>query len=318
MSLGSPSESPRPDTAGDGEPAEPGTFSVRGLSLAGFHRINVWHWDAPSADVPVVCVHGLTRQARDFDFLARKLLKAGRPVYCPDLVGRGRSDWLRDPLQYNLLQYTADMNAVLARIGSERVDWVGSSLGGLIGMLLAAQPGSPIRRLVLNDVGPFISSVGLRHIGAYIDSGRRVFESIEDAEEQVRSVLAPFGALTDAEWRHLTRHSVRSIDGGFELRHDPAIMRTYRQWQYMNVDLWRVWNEIQCPVLVLRGVDSDFLSATTLDRMARTGPNASTLEIAGCGHVPPLTRREQVAPIVAFLGEREAPSPSTPVAQAVR
>ena len=302
MRRGKQAASPAMPGPGHAAPAQPAMFTVRGLSMAGFHRLAVWHWKRSDPSVPVICVHGLTRQGRDFDFLARQLTGAGRSVYCPDLVGRGGSDWLRDPQHYSLLQYTADMNAVLARIGREQVDWVGTSLGGLIGMLLAAQPGSPIRKLVLNDVGPYIHTSGLRRIGAYLDSGRRRFGSFGEAEAQVRSVLAPFGALTDEEWRHITQHSLRSVPDGFELHHDPAIMRTYRQWQYMNVDLWRIWNQIQCPVMALRGADSDFLSATTLDRMACTGPKASTLEIPACGHAPALTRREQVEPIFAFLG----------------
>jgi pimeloyl-ACP methyl ester carboxylesterase len=253
--------------------------------------------------LPVVCVHGLTRNARDFDTLARELVRRGRSVYCPDLAGRGRSDWLRDPMQYHLGQYAADLNNVVSRIGCEQVDWVGTSLGGLVGMTLAAQPGHPIRRLVMNDIGPFIPASALRRLGTYIDTPLRRFDSVAAAESHFRTTLAPFGDLADAQWRHLTEHSVKpSADRpGVELRHDPAIARTYRQWQYLNVDLWNTWRRIDCPVLVLRGADSDFLARTTVQRMAESGPRADAVEVQGCGHVPSLTRPDQMAPVLEFL-----------------
>lgn len=282
---------------------QPQLLHTRGLSIAGFHRLAVWHWPAPGNAVPVVCVHGLTRNGRDFDTLARELVRRGRSVYCPDLAGRGRSAWLRDPTQYHLGQYAADLNNVIARIGREQVDWVGTSLGGLVGMTLAAQPGHPIRRLVLNDVGPFIPSAALRRLGQYIDAPARHFDSLAEAEAHYRRTLAPFGALSDADWRHLTEQSLKPAEGrpGFELRYDPAIARTYRQWQFFNVDLWSTWQRIDCPVRVLRGADSDFLSRTTLQRMADSGPCASVVEVAGCGHVPSLTRADQLAAVLEFL-----------------
>ena len=285
--------------------AQPHLLSLRGVSIAGFHRLAVWHWPAPGNAVPVVCVHGLTRNGRDFDHLAREFVRQGRSVFCPDLVGRGRSDWLRDPLQYHLGQYAADLNNVLTHIGAETVDWVGTSLGGLAGMTLAAMPGSPIRRMVLNDVGPFIPATALRRLGAYLDTPDRRFGSLQDAEAHYRRTLAPFGVLTDAEWRHLTEHSVRpAANGGVELRYDPSIARTYRQWQFFNVDLWSTWASITCPTLVLRGADSDFLTPKTAERMVSSGPRARVIEIAGCGHVPSLTRPEQVAPVIEFLDAR--------------
>ena len=226
----------------------------------------------------------------------------GRPVWCPDLPGRGHSEWLRDPEQYQLLQYGADMNAVLARMGAQQVDWVGTSLGGLIGMMLAAQPGSPIRRLVLNDVGPYISAQALRRLGTYVGSPDRRFASLDDAQRRLRERLAPFGDLSDDEWRHLTLHSVRPDGyGGFEFRDDPDISRTYRRWQYVSVSIWPVWNAIRCPVLVIRGADSDFLSPDTLARMRRSGPSVSSVEIAGCGHAPTLMRADQIRAVTSFL-----------------
>jgi pimeloyl-ACP methyl ester carboxylesterase len=282
---------------------QPRLVHVRGMSLAGFHRMAVWHWPAPGNAVPVLCVHGLTRNARDFDTLARELVRRGRSVYCPDLAGRGHSDWLRDPTQYHLGQYAADMNNVINLIGCEQVDWIGTSLGGLTGMTLAAQPAHPIRRLVLNDIGPFIPSAALRRLGRYIDAPVRHFASLADAEQHHRQTLAPFGALGDAEWRHLTEHSLKpAVDRpGFELRCDPAIARTYRQWQYFNVDLWSLWKLIDCPVRVLRGVDSDFVSREMCQRMADSGPRASVVELPGCGHAPSLTRADQIESVIDFL-----------------
>lgn len=295
----------RPVRARGGWPAaaaQPQRLELRGLSMAGFHRLSVCHWAGQPDQVPVVCVHGLTRQARDFDRLARRLLEFGRPVWCPDLPGRGHSEWLRDPSHYQLLQYGADLNAVLARIGAEQVDWVGTSLGGLVGMMLAAQPGSPIRRLVLNDVGPTIPAAALRRLGNYISSGERRFASLEVAELRFRELLAPFGSLDDDEWRHLTLHSLKPLPGGgYELHHDPGIGQAYRQWQFMSVDLWRTWAAITCPVLVLRGADSDFLTRDTVARMQRSGPGAQCVEFDGCGHVPSLMRPDQIDAVTTFL-----------------
>ena len=282
--------------------AQPRRLDVLGLSMAGFHRLSVCHWPGRPDRVPVVCVHGLTRQARDFDVLAHRLGAVGRPVWCPDLAGRGCSEWLRDPSQYQLLQYGADLNAVLARIGAQQVDWVGTSLGGLLGMMLAAQPGSPIRRLVLNDIGPYIPAAALRRLGQYIGSSERRFASLEMAELRFRELLAPFGTLTDDEWRHLTLHSLKALaGGGYALHHDPNIGQTYRQWQFMSVDLWRTWAAIACPVLVLRGADSDFLTRDTVTRMQRSGPGAQCVEFEGCGHVPSLMRTDQVDAVTTFL-----------------
>ena len=282
--------------------AEPLRVDLNGLSLAGFHRLAVWHWPGQADRVPVICVHGLTRQGRDFDVLARHLSACGRPVWCPDLPGRGRSEWLRDPEQYHLLQYGADLNAVIARVGAQQVDWVGTSLGGLIGMMLAAQPGSPIRRLVLNDIGPYISAPALRRLGAYVGSADRRFASLEAAEQRLRERLAPFGDLDDEEWHHLTLHSVKPDgQGGFEFRDDPDISRTYRRWQYISVSMWPTWNAIRCPVLVIRGADSDFLAPDTLAQMMRSGPAVSSVEIAGCGHAPTLTHADQISAVMSFL-----------------
>jgi pimeloyl-ACP methyl ester carboxylesterase len=283
--------------------AEPTLHFVRGLSLAGFHKLAVWEWGAGQPGPPVVCVHGLTRQARDFDALAGHLAGRGRRVLCVDLVGRGRSDWLADPLQYHLVQYASDLNAVIAWAHAEEVDWIGTSLGGLIGITLAAQSGAtPIRRLVLNDVGPYIPSSALRRIGRYLNADADHFESLDAAGAHLRRILQPFGDLSDAEWRHLTEHGYRVDErrGGYVQRHDPAIARTYRQWQYLSIDLWRTWQRVDCPCLVLRGAESDFLLPAVVERMCQS-PKVRAIEIPGCGHAPALLAAEQLAPLVDFL-----------------
>lgn len=287
---------------GGGE-AEPTLHTVRGLSMLGFHRIAVWEWGAGLDGPPVICVHGLTRQARDFDVLARRLVAMGRRVLCPDLPGRGRSDWLDDPLHYNLLTYANDVNTVLAWSHADEFDLVGTSLGGMVGMMLAAQARQPIRRLVLNDVGAYVPSSALQRIGRYLASPMS-FDSLDEAEVRVRETLAPFGDVSDDEWRHLTMHSYRKDEtrAKWVARHDPAIARTYRQWQFVSVDLWRFWRDITCPVLVLRGADSDFLLPSVVERMLKTGPQTEAVELEGSGHVPSLMREHHIAPILDFLG----------------
>jgi pimeloyl-ACP methyl ester carboxylesterase len=277
--------------------------SLLGLSLGGFHRVAYWEWGREDAERTVVCVHGLTRQGRDFDVLARALAREGCRVVCPDLVGRGRSDWLHHPAGYTLLQYGADMNALLARLDVDEVDWIGNSLGGLVGMLLAAQPHHPIRRLVINDIGPFIPGTALRRLGLYLNAPPPRFPDLAAAEDYIRTTLAPFGALTDAQWRHLTEHSVHpdGAEGGYRLHHDPGIAEAYRPWRVGSVLMWEMWDKVRCPTLVLRGADSDLLPADTAQEMTRRGPAAELIEFDGIGHLPALMTPDQIEPILDFL-----------------
>lgn len=270
-------------------------------SPAGLHHMRYVEWGDINNPRVLVCVHGLTRNARDFDFIARALAKDYR-VVCPDVVGRGRSDWLRDKALYAVPQYVADMVTLIARLGVEQVDWIGTSMGGLIGMALAAQQGSPIRRLVLNDVAPLLSAKALKRIATYVGRQHH-FATLVEAEDHIRQVHAPFGLLTDEQWQHLTRWSVKPApEGGFVFHYDAGIGDVFRTApMLMDVNLWPLYDQIQCPVLALRGGDSDLITHATLEEMTQRGPRARILEFAGIGHAPTLMSDAQIKPIEDFL-----------------
>jgi len=279
------------------------TSLLRGLSLTGYHHLAYADWGPATASVPVVCVHGLTRQGRDFDFLAYRLAAAGRRVVCPDLVGRGRSGRLRNPDEYALPQYCADLNALIAKTGAQQIDWVGTSLGGMVGIVLAGLPGNPIRRLVINDIGPYLPWSGLSRLGAYVVRMPTSFASFDDAETYFRDVLEPFGALSDDEWWHLVRHSIAwdETEERFAMLCDPGIVRAFRNPWHYSIDLWKYWKAIRVPILVVRGEDSDLLPPDLADRMERLNPLVTIRTFADCGHAPPLFTTDQTDPVVEFL-----------------
>ncbi len=277
---------------------------VLGLSAQGFHKIAYSEWGDPDRPGALVCVHGLTRNRHDFDILSRALSAEFR-IACPDVVGRGGSDWLQDPAGYGYPQYLSDMNALVARLGVESVDWLGTSMGGLIGMMLAAQPGTPVRRLMINDVGPFIPKASLERIAGYVGQDPR-FSDLAAAEAYFREVLAPFGRLSDAQWQQLTRTSVSEDTNddesrGFRLRYDPGIARAFGEAPPEDVDLWGLWEQITCPVLVLRGAESDLLPAEVAQEMARRGPAATLVEFPDCGHAPALMDDDQITVVRDWL-----------------
>jgi len=282
---------------------------VQCLSPAGFHRMAYTEWGDPANPRVLVCVHGLTRCGRDFDHLAQALAGDYR-VVCPDVVGRGQSDWLRDKAHYTIHQYAADMVTLLARLDVERVDWLGTSMGGMIGMVLAAQAETPIARLILNDVGPVIGTGALDRIGEYLGNPPD-FGSIAEAEAYIRVVAAPFGKLSDAQWRHLTEHVVKLAPSGrIALRYDPGIAGPFvAAMQAMaagkppgsDIELWPLYEAIRCPTLAVRGVHSDLLSAATLAAMGERGPRARTVELPDVGHAPMFMEDGQVAVVRGFL-----------------
>ena len=283
------------------EPDRTGT--VLGLSLAGFHQVAYVDWGPPQAEVPVLCVHGLSRQGRDFDYLAAELAAGGRRVVSPDLVGRGQSGRLLNPDEYALPQYCADVNALIARLGADQVDFVGTSLGGLIGMVLAGLPGNSIRRLVINDIGPFLPWQGLARIGSYLTSMPTDFHHLGEAEAYFREVLAPFGNLPDAHWMHITRHSVawHASRERYIMLCDPQIVRAFRNPWHYSLDLWKYWTAIKVPMLVVRGEQSDLLPLGLAREMTRRNPLAKVFDVEGCGHAPPLMNAEQIGLVSEFL-----------------
>ena len=273
--------------------------AVRWLSPAGFFTMRWWEW-GPQDGAPVVCVHGLTRSGRDFDVLAATLAAAGRRVICPDLPGRGASDWLPDPMLYQPPVYISALSHLLARIDGP-VDWVGTSLGGICGMGIAATPGHPIRRLVLNDVGVFVPREAMARIRDYMGN-EPVFRDIPALEAHLRAIHAPFGKLSDAEWRHLAETSARPAEGGVALHYDPAIGAPIRSQEAQALDLQPLWDRVTIPVLLIRGAESDLLLRETATTMAQA-ENVQLAEIPGAGHAPALMDPAQIALVADFLAQ---------------
>ena len=276
--------------------------SYKALWLHGFHRVDYSEWGDPDNPRVLFCVHGLTRNSRDFDALADVLCKDYR-VICPDVVGRGTSEWLTHKTDYGYPLYLADMAALIARSGAEQVDWVGTSMGGIIGMMLAAQSGTPLRKLVLNDVGSIVSAVALQRLASYVGKPT-AFDTVAEAESYFRHTHATFGALTDTQWRHITLHGVRRWpDGKYRLMYDPAIAAVFMGQPMADVDLSLIWNGVRCPTLVIRGQESDLLQPHTLALMKFVHPSLRVLEIPGCGHAPALMDPAQIKAVQDFLHE---------------
>ena len=301
-------------------------LSLQSLGQAGFHRIAYTEWGEAANRHIVVCVHGLARNSRDFDFLAEALASHCR-VVCMDVVGRGESDWLDVKSEYTFSTYQSDAAAMLARATAPvtpkwfdsftnnsktlKLDWVGTSMGGLIGMFLAAKKNSPIRRLVLNDVGALIPWTSLFRMKGYITRGKR-FTSLPQVEKYVREVCAPFGPLTDAQWRHLALHSVyQNEEGEYLLRYDPGIgegLHGHIDPEFpigpdllRGIDLWNIWGKITCPTLVLHGADSEVLLPQTIKEMKERMPGLEVAEFDGVGHAPALMSDDQIRVVKKFL-----------------
>jgi pimeloyl-ACP methyl ester carboxylesterase len=275
--------------------------TVQCLGPHGLHRVAYTEWGDAANPRVLLCVHGLTRNGRDFDFLAAALAEEFR-VVCPDVAGRGVSERLKVPEDYQVPNYLSDMVALIARLDVESVSWLGTSMGGLIGMALAAQPDTPIERLILNDVGPLITAASIKRIGDYVGTAPR-FESVEQAEAYIRVVSAPFGKLTDAQWRHLTVHAVKlAADGRYEMAYDPAIAEPFRKAMGDgDVDLWPMYDAVRCPTLLLRGAESDLLQHATAVEMTQRGPRAHLVEVPDVGHAPMLMDPLQIGTVREFL-----------------
>ncbi|MGN6085493.1 alpha/beta fold hydrolase [Trinickia sp.] len=272
---------------------------VQCANPAGLHRMAYTEWGDPDNPRVLVCVHGLTRSGRDFDRVAAALSDVYR-VVCPDVVGRGRSDWLPDPNRYAVPQYVADMVTLIARLNVETVDWFGTSMGGLIGMTLAGLPNSPVRKLLMNDIGPHIEPEALRRIGGYV--GERVqFATLEEGIAHAASLAATFGPLTADEWREInTPLFAQRDDGAWAFRYDPAIAvpfgtTTPEAAAAGEAALWHWFAAIDGPVLVVRGETSDLLSRETVARMIECGRSVQCVEIPGVGHAPAFLDPQQIA-----------------------
>ena len=284
--------------------AEPLLKQVQCLDTRGLHRMAYWEWGDPANPRVLVCAHGLSRQGRDFDTLARALCADYR-VVCPDVVGRGQSDWLADPMGYNLPAYVADMVTLLARLQADTVDWVGTSMGGLIGLGLAALPGSPVRRLVLNDVGPVIEWASLQRIGTYLGLPLQ-WPSEAAAADALWVISQGFGPHSRDQWLALTRPQLRPDGAGFKSHYDPAIAAPFRLItptlaEQGQAALWQAYDALTCPTLLLRGEQSDLLSAATAQAMTQRGPRARLVQFAGVGHAPTLVQPDQVQVLREFL-----------------
>ncbi|HEV7268153.1 MAG TPA: alpha/beta hydrolase [Falsiroseomonas sp.] len=271
---------------------------LRYLLAGGFHQLAWTEW-GPEDGAPVVCVHGLTRTGRDFDALAEALAQRGRRVLCPDLPGRGASGWLPVPALYTPPCYVLALAHLLARLDGP-MDWVGTSLGGICGMMVAAGTDTPLRRLVLNDIGARVPAEAIARIGTYLKLPA-AFADMAALEAHLRRIHAPFGPLTDAQWRHLAETGMRRLpDGRIALHYDPAIAIPFAEGENGTVELGPVWQRVAAPVLLLRGAESDVLPAEVAAEMAAR-PGVELVEWQGIGHAPALMDPAQIGRVTAFL-----------------
>lgn len=273
---------------------------VYGISPQGFHQVYYTEWgDASNPDV-IICVHGMTRNSRDFDWLAQKLSTKYR-VVCPDLIGRGQSSWLSSPIHYNFPQYIQDCNAIFARLNVKNMHWIGFSLGGLIGMIMASLPQSPIRSLLMNDVGPYISQNALQAIQQYTENPPS-FPTETEAREYICKIYQGFLSYDMPEyWDHLFKTSYTLKDGMFIAKYDPAIAVGLAAMAQQDLDMWSYWEQISCPTMIFRGALSELLTTQTLETMKKKKPATKSIVFPGLGHAPSLAEPNQIEAIEAWL-----------------
>lgn len=283
---------------------EPHLHRVQCLDSKGLHQMAYWEWGDAANPHVVVCVHGLSRQGRDFDSLASALSQDFR-VIAPDVVGRGQSDWLTHAADYQLPLYVADMVTLIARLNVDSVSWVGTSMGGLIGLGLASLPQSPVKRLVLNDVGPTIPAQALERIAKYLGMPMR-WSSVQEAADYMLGISPGFGVHTPQQWLELSRPMVKPDGNGFKLHYDPNIAVPFNALtpelaKAGEAALWKAYDALACPTLLLRGAESNVLARETALAMTQRGPKARLHEFANVGHAPTLVVPEQVAVVKEFL-----------------
>jgi pimeloyl-ACP methyl ester carboxylesterase len=278
---------------------------VLGAAFGSLHRIAYTDWGPRENTTPVLCLPGLTRQGRDFDFLAAELARRGSRVICPDLPGRGRSGPFLTAFQYVFPQHCADATTVVWATGAQTIDWVGTSLGGLIGMVLAGTPGNRIRRLVVNDIGPVVPANAEARIGDKIDLMPSRFATFAEASTFYRRAFAEYGQLDNTFWDHIVRHSIAwsDQDRAFKVLLDRNIITAFHLYRYYGMPLWPSWRNIQVPVLILAGEKSDFLPPSLAEEMVRQNPRARVVTIPGVGHTPMLMQKDQIETVVKFLLE---------------
>ncbi len=289
----------------------PRHLAFRGLGPAGFHELHALDWGRRGNRRVVVCAHGYSGNARDFDYLARELAPHAR-VICPDIAGRGESAWLGSPIAYHFAQFLADFRSLLLHAGVKEVSWIGTSMGGLLGLLLASQPASPVRRLVMNDVGAFVPLAALRRIARNLDAPER-FATRAEAEAHLRRTHSDWGRIDDGQWAHLVRHGVRHVDGGWRLHYDPQIASVIQPPPFTpGLSFWDAWYRVRCPVLLVRGERSEIFPASIASAMRDIKPQAEVVEIAGAGHAPALMSAHEIALLREFV------APSATSRRAVR
>ena len=281
------------------------TFSLPDTLTGEPRRMVAYQWGDANATRTTICVHGLTRNGRDFDYLAKALADTGRRVICPDMPGRGKSPWLSSPAGYNNAAYVADIIYMITALRASRIEWVGTSMGGIIALMVAASAPGLITSLVLNDLGAVISSVGLARIMAYAGN-RLVFATRTEAENAMRNIFAPFGIKKEEHWQHMFTYSLHAeLDGTFTLAYDPAIIASLPRPEgpVQDVELWPFMASIMAiPTLLIRGAQSDLLTHETAIAMKQKMPLLSLHEVADAGHAPSLMEERDISVIRGWLG----------------
>lgn len=276
-----------------------------GFSAEGFHRIIYYEWNSSKTADTLLCVHGMTRVGRDFDYLAQAL-QPHYHVICPDMVGRGKSDRFKNKDSYKIEQYLSDLTALIARLNISSLDWLGTSMGGILGMIIAAQSNTPVRRLILNDVGAQMPESAVKRILSYAGI-KTHFPTREQAEAFLRLIYTPFGIIEKEYWQHLFQHSlVDDPKGGYTLNYDPQVVGAVEEKNQPHFKLWDFWDKIKCPVLVIQGEDSDILTDDILSLMRKRGPLFDLIKIPHCGHVPMLIEQKQIALVKNWLESTHA------------
>lgn len=287
-------------------------------SLEGFHNMVYSEWEPIATKrSTVICVHGFARNRHDFDPLAKFLSEKGHAVFCPDIVGRGDSTWFNNAKHYNYQQYAIDLNTLIARTNSKYIDWIGTSMGGILGMVLASLPNSPIRNLILNDVGPQLPVHTLWRLSQYIDN-HPYFKNFIEAKSYLKKIYHGFGSLNEEQWDYITKHSIMQCKPKlYTVKLDPHIKPAKPSSQFMkelfmtphkafegilfDIDLWDMWKNIRCPVLVIHGQNSDLLLNEHIEKMQVTHPSVTVMEIMDAGHAPVLFEQDQHEKITKWL-----------------